>query len=265
MIGKRANGTERALDLIEALSDADAPLSRAQLAQITGMPRSTVYTLSDLLIGRGWLIEQQGGQILLGPKAGFVSNRYIHQHGLDALARQVLSDLSRRTGHPCEIDILDRWEHVVAISEGRIASGYLRPVEGARLPLMPTAAARVILSDVPEAILRARIDQALLRDAANGPLAWERFFQEAQEGLLRGYVTVEGWLGGTVSTLACPVHAASRQIVASVCMILPGSKAAPFLDTCLPPLQEAAEKLTGIVQRLGWPAAENGKSLMCAE
>lgn len=260
---KRANGTERALDLIEALSDADSSLSRAALVQRTGMPRSTVYALSELLLARQWLVEQPGGQLVLGPKAGFVSNRYLHQHGFEPLARFILTELSQATGFMSEIDTVDRWDHIVAISEGRMAQSYLRPVEGARLPLMPTAAARVILADVPEAVIRENVSEDKLFDAAGEPMEWPQFFAEMRLGALRGFITVEGWLGGTTSTLACPIFAGSGQIVASLCLILPGPSAEPYLKDCLGPLRDAADRLTGLVRRVGWPAAENGKELMC--
>lgn len=261
---KRANGTERALDLIETLSEANRALSRSALAAKAEMPRSTVYALCDLLLARGWLKEDADGQLLLGPQAGFVSNRYLHQHGFESLARLILTDLSQATGFLCEIDTVDQWEHVVALSAGRLGEGSLRPMEGTRLPLMPTAAARIILADMSPELLKRKVPAYHLVTASGEAQTWDEFFSEVRRGALRGFVSVEGWLEGTASTLACPVYAASGRVVASLCVILPGPKVEPYLANCLPALQTAADNLSSLVRRMGWPAAESGKERMCA-
>lgn len=258
MAQKRANGTERALDILECLAGLNRVASRMDLVARTGMPRSTVYALTELLLQRQWLAETPAG-LVLGPQAAFASNAYLHQFDFEQMARPILTELSERTGNLSEIDVVDDWEHVAVISEGRMAAGYLRPVEGTRLPLMPTAAARVALADVPEDLIRQKIPEALMFDAEGGQLSWERFFEETRVGRLQGFVAVDGWLGGLASTLACPIVGENGRILASVCLVIQSGSAAPHLPDLLPPLAEAAQRLSALLRRVPWPYAETCK------
>ncbi|RWR22107.1 hypothetical protein D2T30_07100 [Sinirhodobacter populi] len=251
----RAKGTDRVLDILECLAMQNRPVGRSELTGLTGMPRSTIYALTDLLLHRNWLEETERG-LQLGPQAGFVSNGYLHQNGFERLARDVLAELSARTGTLTEIDVVEDWVHVVALSEGRMAQGYLRPIEGARLPLMPTAAARVILADVPRDVIRRKIADEELVDVSGRRISWEGFFEDVDRGRLQGYVTVTGWLGGTVSTLACPVVDGQGRILASLCMIIPTEEIRRNLHSYLVPLQEAGQKLGNIINRMSWPYAD---------
>jgi len=252
---QRAKGTDRILDLLECLSRENRPMTRARLASETGMPRSTVYALTDILLRREWLEETDSG-LQLGRQAGFSSNAYLHQHGFEQLARRILTELSEATGTLAEIDVVEDWVHVVAISEGRMAQGYLRPIEGARLPLMPTAAARVVLADVSAETIRHNIPDEALVDVAGKPVTWDRFFEEVRLGQLQGYVWVRGWLEGTVSTLACPLVDGQGRILASLCIIAPTRALEEHLHFYLVQLQAAAQTLSGIIRREDWPYAE---------
>jgi len=253
---QRAKGTDRILDLLECLSRENRPMTRIQLGLATGMPRSTVYSLTDLLLQREWLEESESGLLQLGRQAGFSSNAYLHQNGFEQLARRILEELAEKTETLAEIDVVENWVHVVAISEGRMAQGYLRPIEGARLPLMPTAAARVVLAHVAPETIRRHISDDDLIDVAGKPVTWERFFEEMRLGQLQGYVWVRGWLEGTVSTLACPLVDGEGRILASLCIIVSTRALDERLHFYLVHLQEAAQALSGIIKRESWPYAE---------
>lgn len=252
---QRAKGTDRILDLVEFLARENRPMQRGELGAATGMPRSTVYALCEMLLRREWLEETERG-LQLGRQAAFLSNAYLHQRGFEQLARRVLAELSDTTEALAEIDVVEDWVHVVALSEGRMAQGYLRPIEGARLPLMPTAAARVVLADVPEGTIRHNIPDSALVDVAGERVGWERFFEEVRLGQLQGYVRVTGWLEGTVSTLACPLVDGQGRILASLCIIVATRPLQERLHFYVSNLQEAAHTLSGIIQRTSWPYAE---------
>lgn len=249
---QRARGTDRILDILECLARLNRPAGRAEIAQETRMPRSTVYALCDLLIERGWL-EDQDGRVTLGRQAGFISNSYLHGQGFEALARDILRRLAVETETLTEINVVEDWLHIVALSEGRIAHGYIRPIEGARIPLTPTAAARILLADVPEDFIMRHIRDEDLRDVSGAPVSRAAFFADIELSRTRGYATIAGWFDGTLSTLAVPVLDPAEQIIASLCMILPTREMDARLDFYLHKLRQGAQELTVLLTRLPWP------------
>ncbi len=252
---QRARGTDRILDIIECVARLNRPVSRADVAHETGMPRSTVYALTDILLERAWL-EESDSRLLLGPQAGFVSNAYLRERGFEAMARDVLSAMAAETGVLAELDVVEDWLHVVAISEGSLAQGYISPIEGARLPLMPTAAARVMLADLTEAQILASVREGELVDVPGQPVTMAEFLDQLRLYRAQGYTTVTGWFDGTVSTLACPVRDGEGRTMASVCFIVPTAelnrRRAFFLDQ----LMRGAEALSALLRRMRWVYAE---------
>lgn len=248
---QRARGTDRILDILECLARLNRPVGRAEIALETEMPRSTVYALCDLLITRGWL-EDQDGQIALGRQAGFVSNSYLRTQSFETLARDLLRRLAIETETLTEINVVEDWLHVVALSEGRIAQGYIRPIEGARIPLTPTAAARILLADVPEDFVMRHIRDEDLRDVSDHAVSRAAFFADIELSRTRGYATIAGWFDGTLSTLAVPVQDPEGRTIASLCMILPTRATDERLDHYLGKLREGARELAVIMTRLPW-------------
>ncbi|WP_028030200.1 IclR family transcriptional regulator [Gemmobacter nectariphilus] len=256
-MAQRARGTDRILDILECLARLDRPASRAELSAQTGMPRSTVYALTDLLLKRNW-IEETDSRLVLGRMAGFVSNAYLRRNGFETLAREVLSALSAATGALTEIDLVEDWVHIVAISEGHMAQGYVRPIEGARLPLMPTAAARVMLADLPDSRIRQQFPSDALQTPSGARISWDQFFDDLRRFRERGYASVAGWFDGSISTLACPVRDPAGRTIASLCMLLATRDMNARLDFHLGHLRTAALRLEDLVAGLGWPRAELG-------
>lgn len=237
------------------MAQLDGPATRAEIAARTGMPRSTVYALCDVLIARRWLEEVEGG-LRLGPTAAFLSSHYLSERGFDQMARDVLARLALETGTLVELDLVEDGLHVVALSEGSMAQGYIGPIEGARLPLEPTAAARVMLAPFPDAIIAQKYAQAALLDVAGRPVALEDFIAQVARCRTEGYTSVTGWFDGTVSTLARPVHDPAGRTVASLCLLVHTRELQARQGFYLDHLAAGAAALSQILGRLSWRYGE---------
>ena len=252
---QRARGVDRILDIIECVARLNRLATRSEIAGATQMPRSTVYSLCDTLVERRWL-EDLNGQLRLGPQAGFVSNSYLLGRSFESLAREVLRDLTRSTETLTELNVVEDWLHIVALSEGHFANGYIRPIEGARIPLAPTAAARMLLAGLPEDFVMSHLSEDDLRSVTGEPVSRKEFFADIRTSSNRGYATIPGWFDGTLSTLAVPVWDAKKRVIASLCMILPTRNMEQRLDYYLSALRASAADLTALLDRVPWAYAE---------
>lgn len=252
---QRARGTDRILDILECFARLGRPASRPEVAQRLHMPRSTVYALCDLLLQREWLVER-AGLLSLGPQAGFISTTYLRNGSFEPLARDLLVRLAAETRTLTEINVIDGWKHVVALSAGEIGQGYIRPLEGARLPLIPTAAARILLAGVPEARVMAQFSDADLKDVTGRPITRAAFFDDIADSTTRGHASVTGWFDGTLSTLAVPVTDGAGRVLASLCMILPTADMVAERGFYLDHLRDGAAELSAILAALPWPYGE---------
>src|SRR3954469_4373027 len=64
----RVPAVQRAAAVLDAVARACSPLSLAQLARETGLPKSTALAVSQALVGEGLLLRGQDSTYRLGPR-----------------------------------------------------------------------------------------------------------------------------------------------------------------------------------------------------
>ncbi|MCP5368637.1 MAG: IclR family transcriptional regulator [Hyphomicrobiales bacterium] len=94
----RGSRSIRALEVVEAVIDADGPVTMAALADATGLPRASLHRIVGLLTDEGFLRTEPGGRGLIGgPRLLRLARRTQasapamgHRHGILAVvAREV--------------------------------------------------------------------------------------------------------------------------------------------------------------------------------
>jgi DNA-binding IclR family transcriptional regulator len=147
----RTSGIDRTLQILDALTERERPMSAYELGKATGAPVSTVYRLADELVARGMLTRRDGGMLWLGPRLMRYRLRYRASMDLYAEARREMRKLMHETGETVQHCARDGgMMAVIAMEEGQ---GHFRVASnvGTRVPLNWTASGRLLLGHLPEA------------------------------------------------------------------------------------------------------------------
>ncbi|MFC5825045.1 IclR family transcriptional regulator [Nonomuraea insulae] len=100
-----SSAVDKALDLIEAVVQADRPLRLSELANQAGMHRATAYRILVDLVRRGWIMRSQDhylpGTVVLRFSQAAAANSLV------VLSRPVLQTLSDQTGMMINLQVLE--------------------------------------------------------------------------------------------------------------------------------------------------------------
>ncbi|WP_182348754.1 IclR family transcriptional regulator [Tomitella gaofuii] len=150
------------LDRIEAILDSFDSHGRQTLSEVadnTGLPKSTTHRLLAKLVQRRWLTES-GHEYELGDRLVEYGSRAIQQSTLHSVAVPVLERLRRATGHVVHLGALDG-EEVIYTYKTDVPEGYvLFSHVGGRKPIArsPIGHALLAQSVVPRC-LPPRLDK----------------------------------------------------------------------------------------------------------
>ena len=157
---------DRALDILEALAQAEGKIALAELSARTGLNLSTCHHLVATIVRRGYIAQDRATRhYSLGSKIFELSEARTRQIDLVALTAPHLNRLNRETGEAAHLGVVEGTELIVV---ARLASLYAVRVDNAisqSSAAHATATGKAILAWLPE----SEIDEIL---AAKG---MERF------------------------------------------------------------------------------------------
>jgi IclR family transcriptional regulator, acetate operon repressor len=168
-----SSAVDKALDLLEAVADADGPLRLSEVAERTGLHRATAYRVLAGLVERGW-VARVGERYLPGTVLVRVA-RGAPARSLAALGLPVLEELAARTGMMANLQVLtaDRSRVVEVVRPPRLSM--ISDLRGELLPAHRFAgpAALVAALDAPgrAPYLAAARDDGAVLDGADGLIA----------------------------------------------------------------------------------------------
>lgn len=173
MPASASSAVDKALDLIEAVADADGPLRLSEAAERTGLHRATAYRVLAGLVERGW-VARVGERYL----PGTVLVRVAHgapARSLAALGLPVLEELAARTGMMANLQVLtaDRSRVVEVVRPPRLSM--ISDLRGELLAAHRFAGPAALVAALDAAgrapyLAAARADGAVL-DGADGLIA----------------------------------------------------------------------------------------------
>ena len=104
---KNVKSLEKALDIIEIVSNEQQNASLSEIARQTGLPKSTVHRLIATLTGRGYLEKTEAGSYKIGLKLFEAVSCYISNLELQTEARPYIAELTSHLGLTSYLGILD--------------------------------------------------------------------------------------------------------------------------------------------------------------
>jgi IclR family acetate operon transcriptional repressor len=211
--GGGVQAVDRALDLLEALAAAGAPLGVSALAHATGLPVGTIHRLLRTLAARGFVRQEASREYALGPalfRVGHAGTRAIA-----APAGPYLARLVELSGETANLAVLEG-DHVVYVAQVPSAHRLRMFAEvGRRVLPHSTAVGKVLLADCPADVAAAVVRRTGLPahtpNTITDPAA---FAAELDRVRARGWAVDDEEEENGVRCFAVPVRDGGRVIAA---------------------------------------------------
>ncbi len=145
---------DKALDILELLSDQAGGLSQGEIAQAVERTASQIFRVLQTLERRGWIVrDRPSGLYLLSTRMLELANRQPALRGLIAIALGPMRELTDAIHQSCNLSVLDAGRvRVIAHVESPADFGF-RVRVGAEFHL-DTPAGRVLTQGAPAGLLR---------------------------------------------------------------------------------------------------------------
>ncbi|WP_458090605.1 IclR family transcriptional regulator [Streptomyces malaysiensis] len=208
---------DKALAVLDALVQPDAPHRLADLAAHTGLSKPTVHRLLHTFAEAGYAVPGPGGNYQAGPRLlGLAATALAASREL-VLARPVLDDLRLRTGHLAHFSVRDG-AVAVHVTQSEPSSTYRIPLTaGGEVPLYCSAVGWAMLSSLPsptaaELLGRERLPARTPRTVRD-PGAVLAALPAVRE---RGYAVDDEYAEQDVRAIAAPVLGPGDRVAGAV-------------------------------------------------
>jgi DNA-binding IclR family transcriptional regulator len=141
---QRVEAVERALSLLECFREDRQTLSLAEMAEISGMYKSTILRLAASLERFGYLVRREDGVFRLGPAVQRLGAIYRLGFNLERLIRPELLRLVQLTGETASFYVRDGDARVCLYRENSTRAARHHLDEGALLTLATGASGHVL-------------------------------------------------------------------------------------------------------------------------
>ena len=240
--------TGRGLKVVEAVAQAESPLSIAAIAQATGLPRATTHRLVAVLDEQGYLQRDIGGRdFVVGPRLSLIARAVLASSPEQLLRHAVLETISAEIGETCNLTVpadggmiyFDRVETKWPLRH------QILPV-GSRVPLHCTASGKLFLSSLAAPVRDEMIRALPLEKMTPNTLTTAAALKTVLDQIADTEIGVddEEFIEGMVA-LAVPIRDARGRLCATLAFHAPTMRMS--MDEArrfLPVLEAGAQKLS---------------------
>lgn len=250
---KRTSGIDRAIQVMDVLTERQKAMSAYELAKSVGAPLSTIYRIVDDLVERAMLSRVDDKLVWLGPR--LMRYGLVYRSHLDMFTetKREMQILSQRTGETVQICARDEGMMVVIAMEE--SEGHFRITSdvGTRVPLNWTASGRLLLGHLPEQErIEAFRDCAVPSETGMAETDPELLAEQSHEDFLNRLALQTGSSEFAVACIAAPIRDASGDCVSTISIVLPEQRVKERLHELTAELQRSA---TAIERAIGRQAA----------
>jgi len=147
---KRVGAIDRALQILDVLTERQQPMSTYDLARSIGAPASSIYKIVDELVERSMLTRIQEGAVWLGPRLMHYGLTYRSHMNVFNEAKREMEALAKRLGETIQICARDEdMMVVIGMSRGKDHFNVASDV-GTRVALNWTASGRLLLGHLTQ-------------------------------------------------------------------------------------------------------------------
>jgi IclR family transcriptional regulator, pca regulon regulatory protein len=241
----------RGLSVIRAFNAERPEQTLTDVAAATGLTRAGARRILLTLQTLGY-VEAEGRLFRLTPKILDLGFAYLTSMPFWNLAEPVMEELSGQVHESCSAAVLDRTEIVYVL---RVPTHKIMTINlsiGSRLPAYCTSMGRVLLAALDEEALDATLGASPLyahtpRTVTDKDELKKIIAQVRQQG----WAIVDQELEGGLISISAPIRNRQGRVIAA--MNISGNaqrtSAKQMVKTFLEPLQQAAQRVSGMVAR----------------
>lgn len=216
--GNQGRTLDRALDVLESVTNSREPVSLTDISKMTGLHIATTQRLVGQLVGRDYL---QGGKrgYTLGPKVLPMSHAYVLQDRLALIAPGLLSMLTAQTGLTSSVFVRVKDTRVlVARIEAPNPLSYQFPV-GQVLSLF-FGGGKVLLAHAEPQARQQLLDEYSPIRLENGRIQDLNALQEDLEAIRRdGYLIAESERNLGAMSITAPIWSPDMELLGSLNLV----------------------------------------------
>jgi DNA-binding IclR family transcriptional regulator len=201
-----STAVERALSILETVSQRDGGMTNSEISRKLGIPKSTASYILRTLETNGYLRRDQANKYRLGLKVISLSHRALSGLDITEVAMPVLRSLAERYKITAHLAILDQGE--VVYIEKADAPGFIKMDTwvGRRLPLHSTSVGKALMSHLPEEEIKAIIKEHGLRKITPKTITTiHEFLRELERVRTRGFAVDDEENNLGVRCVAAPI------------------------------------------------------------
>lgn len=174
---------------MSALAVEPEPVSVSELSRRLDLPKSSVADTCGVLIETGVLVRDIDGRVQLGPKLSVIARGFVGGSNLLEVFPSVCADAVELRGRTIALGVLMHLDVVyLAVRPGdRPLSLTLKP--GMRLPAWSTGTGRALLSELPDATLKAMHADGTPASPSGQPFALDPLIEAVTRARRRGYAS----------------------------------------------------------------------------
>lgn len=196
----------RGLEVLSCFHAGDRFLGNNQIAERTGLPRSTVSRLTFTLTEGGYLrYSSSRNKYCLGTAVLSLSFSLLAQMDVRRVARPLMQALAEHTQAAVNLGVRDR-QDMVYIDTYRNASTYAVQLDvGSQLPIATTSMGRAYLAALPEQERLQLLEKIRQADEQNWPQTEDAINQALADYREKGYCLSLGNWRKEVHAIAVPL------------------------------------------------------------
>ena len=218
--GKRKTliqSVERALDILEVIGKADAPVKNGEIAARLGISPTTANNLIRTLYSRGYLDQHRGGRYSLGLQAFILGSNADIWRDLRIASLEPMRQLNIESDATCFLGVL---YHYQLIGVNRVSSRSPVSISIRQIWLdryHTTATGKVLLSALPETELDSFLAQYPLHRLTEKSICDpEDLKADLAEVRRLGYATARDESVFGVSSLGVPISGRDGRVIAAL-------------------------------------------------
>jgi DNA-binding IclR family transcriptional regulator len=222
---------DRGLVILEAVAQSSEPVSLAELTQVLGIDRSSVFRLANTLKRRGFLAYPTGRKdYILGPSIWRLSHEYDWGNMLIKISHEDLKALAGQINETAHLAIREG-KHALFVAHA--AANNVIAVSGQTgelVPLYCTAHGKALLADLDKAELRTLFGAGNLKAyTPNTIVAIDALAKHCEQIRATGLAEDDGEYQDGLRCVAAPIRAEGGTVIGSIGISAPVSRVSPQL------------------------------------